>query len=404
MSGNITAEGICADLSAMHRIGLGGSHLFNVAYGEPPGFVVVYSDAWHARVQPALREANRLGLEITMHICPGWSQSGGPWVPPELAMQEIAVARTNRIGWIHRRIPGEPPTDIYFVCNRDPTSRCVEISFRITDRRPEFWDPNSGRIEPAPQWRTENDRILLPLDFDPCGSVFVVFRASAAGTDSIVRWTGPGEGAWLTCDVAGAPRVTAWTNGEWRKDTAAGRTLLVRAAAVPAPEPLVGPWRVEFPVGRSAPPAIELERLMSLLNHPEEGVRHFSGTATWILDVPPPVDGAEQDPALRRWLALGTVNNLAEVIVNGRSFGVLWRPPCRVDVTAAWRPAATNRVEVRVTNLWINRLIGDSARPQSERVTWTTDNPWGPKDPLPESGLIGPVELRHARVVLAQSP
>lgn len=97
------------------------------------------------------------------------------------------------------------------------------------------------------------------------------------------------------------------------------------------------------------------------------------------------------------------MKNLAEVIVNGRSFGVLWRPPFRVDVTEAWRPAATNRVEVRVTNLWINRLIGDSARPQSERMTWTTYNPWGPKDPLPESGLIGPVELRHARVVFAQS-
>lgn len=138
-------------------------------------------------------------------------------VPPDVRI--TPPARTNRIGWIHRMIPGEPPTDIYFVCNRDPTPRRVEVSFRITDRRPEFWDPDSSRIEPAPQWRTENDRILLPLDFDPCGSVFVVFRASAAGADPIVRWTGPLEGAWLACDVAGAPRVTAWTNGEWRGDT-----------------------------------------------------------------------------------------------------------------------------------------------------------------------------------------
>ena len=117
-----------------------------------------------------------------------------------------------------------------------------------------------------------------------------------------------------------------------------------------------------------------------------------------------PPSGQPADPRLRRWLDLGVVKNLAEVVVNGRSLGVLWRPPFRVEVTEAWRPAETNRVEVRVTNLWINRLIGDAACPEEKRVTWTTYNPWTANDPLPDSGLMGPVMLRYARVVSVHAP
>lgn len=78
--------------------------------------------------------------------------------------------------------------------------------------------------------------------------------------------------------------------------------------------------------------------------------------------------------------------------LNGHDLGILWKPPFRVEVTAALRPGH-NKLEVRVTNLWPNRLIGDAALPENQRFTWTTFQPYQSNDPLLESGLIGPVKI-----------
>ena len=95
MNGNITKEGITADLEAMARIGVGGAQIFNVAQGEPAGPVTVLSPEWRELVKHAMSEADRLGLELTMHNCPGWSESGGPWITPPLAMQQVVWADTH---------------------------------------------------------------------------------------------------------------------------------------------------------------------------------------------------------------------------------------------------------------------------------------------------------------------
>ena len=113
---------------------------------------------------------------------------------------------------------------------------------------------------------------------------------------------------------------------------------------------------------------------------------------------------------------------MAEVILNGKNLGVLWKPPFRVDVTAAVH-AGQNSLEIHVTNLWINRLIGDQHLPEdperntngtlnawpkwllegqpnpSGRYTFTTWQLWHKNDPLVSSGLIGPVRLVAAERV-----
>src|SRR5216117_3076704 len=88
VSGNVSKEGITADLEAMKRIGIGGAQCFSVEQG-PKGPVVFMSPAWRELVKHAIAESDRLGLELTMHDCEGWSESGGPWITPEMSMQKV---------------------------------------------------------------------------------------------------------------------------------------------------------------------------------------------------------------------------------------------------------------------------------------------------------------------------
>jgi hypothetical protein len=90
-------------------------------------------------------------------------------------------------------------------------------------------------------------------------------------------------------------------------------------------------------------------------------------------------------------LDLGDVRELAEVSINGRPLGIAWHPPYRVDVTEAVKPGE-NTLEVKVTNLWVNRLIGDQ-QPGAKKYTFTVMPTYKADAPLRPSGLLGPVRL-----------
>ncbi|MFH1006251.1 MAG: glycosyl hydrolase [Candidatus Latescibacterota bacterium] len=119
MNGNITKEGITADLSAMADAGMGGVFLF-VVEGHVTESVPVYvktpirhlTPEWFAMVRHAAAECRRLGLELSLMNCAGWSTSGGPWVPPEESMMRIAWSEKHFRG--PGRVPGplpQPPCD-----------------------------------------------------------------------------------------------------------------------------------------------------------------------------------------------------------------------------------------------------------------------------------------------------
>ena len=129
-------------------------------------------------------------------------------------------------------------------------------------------------------------------------------------------------------------------------------------------------------------------------------------------------------------LDLGTVKNFAQVKVNGKGFPVLWKPPYRLDVTEAIPDDGNVDLEIKVTNLWPNRLIGDERlfapdcewlsrlhrgsriehpiraipdwvkegrRSPTSRHTFTTWRHWSKDDKLLPSGLIGPVKIRFGK-------
>jgi hypothetical protein len=206
--------------------------------------------------------------------------------------------------------------------------------------------------------------------------------------------------------------LEAQQNGPFELKTASGRTLRFRAEGIPDPSPISGPWDVWFPPRGGAPEKIKLERLIPWNEHGNPGVKYFSGTATYrtAFQVHPAA------LALGRaiYLDLGKVAVIAQVKLNGQDMGLLWKAPFRLDATSALRSGA-NLLEVRVTNLWVNRLIGDEQLPEDSqrnpdgqlqswpkwllegkpsptgRHTFATYRVWKKDSPLQESGLLGPV-------------
>ena len=141
--------------------------------------------------------------------------------------------------------------------------------------------------------------------------------------------------------------------------------------------PLDGAWTVDFPEGAGAPAQIVLDTLTDWKEHTEPGVRYFSGTATYHKSFQYHKEGG------RVWLDLGEVQNMAQVSLNGRDLGILWHAPFSVEVTDALREG-DNELEIRVTNLWVNRMIGDEFEPDD--VVWGEPARYGY---APGSPLIG---------------
>jgi hypothetical protein len=282
-----------------------------------------------------------------------------------------------QINYIHRTLGN---ADIYFVANHDGNAVHQDCTFRVSGKIPELWRPDTGVMEPAPAYQVKGARTTVPLDFDPSGSVFVVFRQADP--------------------TAGDHVVTA-------------SHQLINDPAIP----VEGSWTLNFPPNWGAPPSVTLDRLISWPDHPDKGVKYFSGTATYVKDIEIPADLLAKGRLLT--LDLGEVKNLARVKLNGRDLGILWKPPFRVDIASAAKPG-TNHLEISVVNLWPNRLIGDEQLPEdvewrgdeslarwpqwlldgkpspSGRLTFTTWHHITKDMPLLPSGLLGPVTLQPA--------
>jgi len=218
-------------------------------------------------------------------------------------------------------------------------------------------------------------------------------------------------------------RLRAWDNGLHSLHHASGKTRRIEVSGLPEPLTLGGPWTLRFQPGRGAPAEARLDRLISWSDHTNPGIRYFSGTATTTTRFELPKGFLQECQEV--WLDLGEVAVMAEVRLNQKGLGILWHGPFRIEVSKALRPGF-NTLEVDVTNLWVNRLIGDEhcpgdcewteshltrwpdwltngkPRPVPSRITFTTWKHWAADDPLLPSGLLGPVSLRCARLVPMQ--
>ncbi len=314
-------------------------------------------------------------------------------VAPDFAIvSNPSLAPTS---WIHRR---DDAADWYFVAMPNQKETTLTASFRETGRLPELWDPETATVAPAETWYEKDGRTVVEVPLTVSGSKFVVFRKPVAA-DATPRLPPP-------------PRP-------------APQTVAI---------PVEGAWTVKFPQGflpnrlaaAQEAETVTFDTLLSWPDSPNDGVRYFSGTATYEKSIPTDVIAQARRPGCRVELDLGDVKHFAEVTANGRLLATLWKPPFRVDVTDVLKDGEPLDLKIRVTNLWANRLIGDDVQfaddcewtgdvrggakeigikeiPQwvkdgrkspTGRCTFTTWKHWDKNDkPLP-SGILGPVTLR----------
>ena len=204
--------------------------------------------------------------------------------------------------------------------------------------------------------------------------------------------------AQLRSDKAGRLSIVASEPGKYELKMANGKTQRAEITAVPAPVEITGTWDVSFPPKWGAPEKITLDKLASLSESTNAGVKFFSGTAAYTrtFDWQPPIKVGKETSEI--WLELGEVQALAQVKLNGYDLGTLWQPPFRVNITDALQPGH-NTLEIRVANLWRNRMIGDAALPAAERFTWSSSAQFSPGTPLPKSGLLGPVTILTTKII-----
>lgn len=251
----------------------------------------------------------------------------------------------TRVLFVHRKLAGG---DIYFVDNRNDRDENLEASFRVTGKTPELWYAETGTSKPV-SYKIADGRTTVPLHLEPWGTVFVVFREPAKQTS---------------------------------------RTLpeIVETKLATVDES----WNLAFQPKRGAPASIKLDRLASWSDSADKGVKYFSGTATYTKTLQASAEWFK--PGATLWIDLGDVKNLAEVMVNGKPLGTVWHAPYRVDAAGALKPGA-NEVTIKVTNAWVNRLIGDEQPDAAAKYTFTAVKPYKADAPLLPSGLLGPVSV-----------
>jgi hypothetical protein len=212
-----------------------------------------------------------------------------------------------------------------------------------------------------------------------------------------------------------------WQEGNYTVKPANGKRVEFRVDKLAEPVEIAGPWEVRFATNWGGPGRVSFEKLVSWSERPESGVKYYSGTAAYRTVFQWMHKASEN----QLFLDLGRVAVIASVKLNGRDFGILWKPPFRVNVSAAVK-VGTNELEVDVANLWVNRMIGDeqlaedSARNSNGALTgwpawlergagsptgrysFTTWRLWKKNSPLQESGLLGPVTIREARRVVVR--
>lgn len=190
----------------------------------------------------------------------------------------------------------------------------------------------------------------------------------------------------------GAPTAVVTQNGEYKLQFVHGSVITLNVTSVPPVQEISGPWEVRFTPGWGAPDKMAFDQLIDWTQRPEEGIRYYSGKATYLktFDLP---NSEIRNPKSEIWLSLGEVHDIATVRVNGKAFTPLWLAPWRVDITSAVKPG-TNQLEVEVVNAWNNRLVGDAKLPESQRRTWLAIPAVKPEAPLQAAGLLGPVTLQ----------
>ena len=268
----------------------------------------------------------------------------------ELGITRDVTARENGavaqgVAWAHRHSSN---FELYFISNQQDKERSLTLSLRKSGYVPELWDALTGQMHTAENWQMIAGRTELQVTLPPNGSVFIVLQKATAA-------------------------ITSKNN---------------KSSTAVEVQQIAGVWKVQFDLNAGGPKGpISFNQLDDWSTRPESGIKYYSGTAvynqlfSWNSSIKDQV-----------WLDLGGVENLAQVYVNGVDCGVAWTYPYKLNITKALKKGS-NQLKIEVTNTWANRLVGDHALPEKERITWTNAPYRLEGKQLLPAGLLGPVKL-----------
>jgi alpha-L-rhamnosidase len=380
-SSNVTKEGITKDLEWMKRVGIAGFQLadVNAGGGQTVDQKIVFgTPEWLDAVRHAASEADRLGLEMTIFSSAGWSETGGPWVKPEQAMKKLVWSETilqgpksfagklrqppSNNGPIRNLITGAPrpgstapPDPTYYGDSAVIAFRTPPDESDLAQARPQA-TTNSGSIDATPLWDDDLNTALTinaPPDGRPAWLQYEFAQPFLARAISIAGRGGIPVGRILASDNGADFRTLVTLPGPQLYRGGAVRTFAFAETTAKF-------YRIELTGAPLSPAAVmnqtpsapaKTYTLMEAVLHSGARVHRWEEKAVQV-------DRRWFRPGERILLNLGTVNDLAEVSVNGQAVAILWKSPYQVDVTGVLKPGA-NQLEIKVINEWTNRLIGD---------------------------------------------
>jgi hypothetical protein len=244
----------------------------------------------------------------------------------------------NKILFRHRQTANQ---DIYWLNNRGAAATDAEVSFSVIGKVPELWNAQTGKTEKV-SYQIKDGRTIIPLKFESWDALFIVFNEKTTVNNY--------------------------------KNPAKAETALAQ---------ITKPWNVGFNDKK-----LTFNKLSSWSESTDNDVKFFSGTATYDNTF----NVATFDKSAKYIIDLGDVKNIAEVIINGKNVGTAWKKPFKLDISEAIK-AGENTIRVKVTNLWVNRLIGDAQADMKTKTTFTTMPFYRGQEPLLPSGLISEVKI-----------
>ncbi len=252
----------------------------------------------------------------------------------------------DEVLWTHRSMKG---MDIYFLTNQSGKPVSVKPSFRVAGLKPQLWDAVTGEIRAINDYKAENGRTIVPLEMEADRSWFVVF----------------------------ANESNAIVNKGFTENSPEFKTV----------QTLDDEWGIDFENQKIAP-AIHTTKLMDWIESDDERLKYYSGTANYTTTF-----SYEKTDAKNVFIDLGEVGVMATVTLNGKEVGTTWMAPYRLNISDAVKEGE-NTLQVKVVNVWRNRLTGDKIVPEEKRTTTVLIDNITPEEALISSGLMGPVSIQ----------
>ncbi len=280
----------------------------------------------------------------------------------------------------------------------------VDCKFRVTGMQPELWDPITGISKVITTYSEVNGQTIIPLNFEPGGSKFIIFR-KPTNSNHIVSIQKNGQSLFsnnslvnanktqITIDqVNGQYFTTVFEPGNYQIKWLNGKVTTSSLFQPNQTQSIFNNWTLQFDTAWGGPSLVKIDTLKSWTEFSDLGIKYYSGTAVYANEFS--VTSAQlKDKKII--LDLGNVLEMASIIINGNKLPVKWNAPYQFDISK-YIHDGNNQLEVTVVNLWPNRLIGDSKLPVNQRRTKTNVLKYEAADAetlLRPSGLLGPVNL-----------